>query len=203
MDGYISMIYCECDQMCRAAIKFYDSARKIMHLLSGLGTDMKCRLLWLLIVFFGALPTLVQAGDIDRFCVERGYMEELECDVPLTLLVDRGDEFNGRIVAVTGYFAAGPVPMLFASNENYLTSNVVNGVILRIQNDKKITRRLFDLNHRLVTIRGRYNAKPVDLGGYSPDRASGSIYDIQAIGDAYSPWGYVESTSPPAMDVKH
>lgn len=126
-------------------------------------------------------------------------MEEPECDVPMTVLIAHGDEFNGKVVAVAGYFASGPLPILFASSEDFSTSNVVNGAAVRVRSGSKIAQRLFDLNHRLVTIKGRYDAKPVNLGGYSADRVTGSITDIQAVGDAYSPWGYVETDAPPAI----
>ncbi|WP_233842210.1 hypothetical protein [Dyella sp. 2HG41-7] len=153
---------------------------------------MKKSLTLLALVMLCIFTPMVNAGDIDRFCFDRGDTNEKVCAVPLTVLIARGEDFNGKLVLLHGYFANGAVPVLFASNEDFLTSNVENGVVVRVQKDSPIAARLFELNHRSVDILGRYDASPVDLTSYHAGRASGSISSIRLVGDAYAPWGFNE-----------
>jgi hypothetical protein len=173
---------------------------EVVYLPSGWGIKMKRSLFMLVLFFTLSLSSLhVYAGDIDRYCVTRGYQAELECNVSMAILIAHGDEFNGKVIVITGYFANGPMPMLFASSEDFSTSNVVNGIAVRVSDKSKIVSRLFDLDHHLITIRGRYDMKPVNLTDYTGSKTSGSISDIQAVGDAYSPWGYTGTNPPPTV----
>jgi hypothetical protein len=103
---------------------------------------MKVGLAFLTLSLMATFSNGSWAGDLDRFCFSRGGIDERVCAAPLAVLIARGEEFNGKMVILHGYFANGPVPMLFASNEDSLTSNVEAGLVVRIPHNGPIARKL-------------------------------------------------------------
>jgi hypothetical protein len=155
---------------------------------------MKSSLLFFMLVLssISSFSLSASTSNLSRFCFNRGDIDEEVCSVPLAVLIARGEEFNGKLVLLHGYFANGPVPILFANREDFLTSNIESGIVVRVHRDTPLASRLFDLNHHDITILGRYSDQPVDLFNYSASRATGSISEIRSVGDATMPWGYHE-----------
>jgi hypothetical protein len=147
---------------------------------------MKSLLLLLALV----VPATSLAAGIERFCLKTGESEEAFCSVSLPVLIARGEDFDGRLVYVTGYFAHGDVSVLFSSTESFLTSNVADGLTVHIPGDKKLAAKLYGLDHTMVRIRGRFRMKPTDTTGYSAYHTSGQLLDITEIGEAFGPWGF-------------
>lgn len=139
----------------------------------------------------------VNAAGIDRFCRSFGTINEPVCMPPLEVLIARGDEFNGKIVMLTGYFAYGDVSVLFATRDSFLTSSVENGVVIRFPSDKKLANDLYALNHHDITILGRYSSRSVDLTQYGAHQSGGSLSSVTEVHDAASPWGYEPPPPPP------
>ena len=83
------------------------------------------------------------ASDVDRFCSKRGSGGQQVCVVPISVLILEGERFDGKIVELTGYFAYGNVSVLFAGKDDFLTSNVVNGVAVNFPIEKKQGRKAF------------------------------------------------------------
>lgn len=141
------------------------------------------------------------AGDIQRFCLKLGDINEEVCSVSLSTLIARGEDFDGKVVEVTGFYAYADIPVLFSTKDSFMSSNVADGLAVTIPDDVKTASRLFELNHSTVTIIGRFSAKPRDTSSYSGYRTGGRLYDIRSIGPAFSPWGYSEPT--PSGLLKH
>jgi hypothetical protein len=149
---------------------------------------MKSLLLLLALV----VPATSLAAGIERFCMKFGDSDEPVCSVPLAVLLARGEDFNGRLVSVTGYFAHADVSVLFSSTESFMTSNVADGLAVRIPTDKKLASRLYGFDHMMVIIKDRFTMKPFDVTKYAAYQTSGQLYDITSVQAAFAPWGYLE-----------
>jgi hypothetical protein len=132
------------------------------------------------------------AGDIQRFCFKRGDISEEVCAVSLSTLISRGEDFNGKLVVVTGFYAHADIPMLFSTKESFMSSNVADGIGITIPGNVKIASKLFELNHRTITLIGRFSDKPVDTSSYYGYRTGGRLYDIIMLQSEFAPWGYSE-----------
>jgi len=139
------------------------------------------------------MPVVSIAGDIQRFCLKLGDINEDVCSVSLGTLIARGEDFDGKLVEVTGFYAYADIPMLFSTKDSFMSSNVADGLAITIPSDGKIASRLFDLNHSTVTVIGRFSVKPRDTSSYSGYRTGGRLYEIRSIGSAFSPWGYSDT----------
>jgi hypothetical protein len=118
------------------------------------------------------------------------------CFVSINTLIARGDIFDGKIVIVEGYFAYADVPVLFSTKDDFLVSNTASGLVVSMPDDRILFKRLYGLNHRPVILTGRFSASPVDLFSNQGFKASGRIYDITKVSDAFMPWGYLEHAPP-------
>lgn len=108
----------------------------------------------------------------------------------MNALVSNGQDFDGRLVFVTGYFAYADIPMLFATKDSFLASNVADGVAVTMPKNPKLASKLYGLDQTFIHIMGRYSAKPVDTTRYQPYRTGGRIYDVESLGPATTPWGF-------------
>lgn len=147
---------------------------------------MKTMLALLLAVCSGS----AMASDIDRFCLKLGDIREQVCTVSMSTLIATGQDFDGRLVSVTGYFAYADIPILFATKDSFQSSNVADGVAISMPKNPRLASKLYGLDHGFVQIMGRYSAKPVDTTRYQAYRTGGRIADIESVGAATTPWGY-------------
>jgi hypothetical protein len=146
----------------------------------------------LLLFLVLAVPTNSLSADIERFCIKLGNNKEAVCIVSLPVLLARGEDFNGRLVSVTGYFAHSDVSVLFSSTESFMTSNAADGLAVRIPNDTKLASRLYGLDHTMVSINARFTMKPLGVSGYPAFQTGGQLYDVSEVRPAFVPWGYLE-----------
>lgn len=138
-----------------------------------------------------------RAGSLERFCFPLGGEKDPVCYVSIDTLISRGEDFNGRTVIVQGYFAYSVVSMIFASRDDFLSSNTANGLVVSMPSNDILLNRLYGLNHRPVMLRAKFSATPVDLMGNQGYRASGRLYDLTKVSDSFLPWGYTEHAPPP------
>lgn len=138
-----------------------------------------------------------KAGGLERFCFPMGGEKDPVCYVSIDTLISRGEDFNGRTVIVQGYFAYSGVSIIFASRDDFLSSNIANGVVVSMPSNDVLLNRLYGLNHRMVMLRAKFSATPVDLMGNQGYRASGRLYDLTEVSDSFLPWGYAEHVPPP------
>lgn len=149
-----------------------------------------------LILFLSLASCISWAGDISRFCVQLGNIKEVVCHVPMSTLLARGEDFDGKLVTVTGYYVYSSMSMLFSSKTAFLSSDSANGLAITMPKDPKIAAQLKGLNHREVLLMGRFSMKPVDVTRYNGDITGGRLFDITQVGDAFSPWGFSEHAPP-------
>ena len=154
---------------------------------------MKSVLVLLLIL----MPCVGRTADLDRFCFPMGGARESVCYVSISMLVSRGEEFNGRTVIVQGYFAYSGISMIFSSIDDFLSSNTANGLMVSMPDSDTLLNKLYGLNHRMVMVKAKFSAVPVDLMGNQGYRASGRLYDLMQVSDSFMPWGYTEHEPPP------
>jgi hypothetical protein len=146
-----------------------------------------------ILIFFLCMASMVSiAGDIQRFCFRIGDINEDVCSVSLSTLIARGEDFDGKLVEVTGFYAHADIPVLFSTKDSFMSSNVADGLGVKIPSNVKIASRLFELNHSTITLIGRFGAKPIDTSRYSGYQTGGRLYDIRTVGPAFAPWGYSE-----------
>src|ERR1700743_3898600 len=81
----------------------------------------------LVILLLAMLPLTAAALGPDKACFHRGSDAENTCAVSWSTLIARGEEFDGKIVAVTGFYAYSERPMLFASRDAFLVSDAAGG----------------------------------------------------------------------------
>lgn len=154
---------------------------------------MKVAMVLLLIL----MPCICKAGNLDRFCFPMGGEKEPVCYVSIATLIARGEEFDGRIVIVQGYFAYSDASVIFASKDDFLSSNTANGLYVVLPDDSALLKKLYGLNHNMVVLRAKFSAKPVDLLSNQGYWSSGRLYDLMGVGDSFGPWGYMEHVPPP------
>lgn len=149
------------------------------------------------ILFALLLPVVCWSKDLDRFCYPAGGESGNVCYVSVNTLISKGVAFNGKVVLVTGYFAYSSAPILFASKDDFLSSNTASGLFISMPKNISLAKRLYGLNHQFVTLKGRFEARRIDLMSNGGLIASGRIYDISALQDNFEPWGYYGVPPPP------
>lgn len=153
-----------------------------------------------LILFLSLAPCISWAGDISRFCFQMGGLNEVVCNVPMSTLLARGEDFDGKLVIVTGYYVYSNMPLLFSSKTAFLSSDAANSLGITTPKDPKIAGRLNGLNHREVMLMARFSMKPVDVTRYQGYRTGGRLFDVTRVGDAFLPWGFSEHAPPLSKD---
>jgi len=132
-------------------------------------------------------------------CIQLGQATEKTCVVSLSTLIARGEDFDGRIVLVTGFYAYGHVPMLFASRDAFLTSDASDAVSIRLPPAGPLADKLASVD-RYAQVEGRYHASAADVSSYGGSRTGGVINELSAAGDVSDhPWGY---SLPTPYDVR-
>lgn len=122
-----------------------------------------------------------------------GYAEDV-CEVSMVRLFANPDEFEGRIVRVSGFFADGSVPLLFLDQTAYSISRTVDSVLLKVDSGRYANVLLRE-NRSLVVVIGRFSSKDrVIPKGASAERISGTIAVIEA-SRANEAWGHNDSPS--------
>ena len=130
------------------------------------------------------------AANAERLCLRIGDVKEPVCAVSMSAFATNGQDFDGRLVFVSGYFAYADIPMLFGTKDSFLSSNVADGVAITMPKQAGLASKLYGLDHTFIRVMGRYSAKPVDTTRYQPYRTAGRIYDIVSVGPATTPWGF-------------
>ncbi|MBB3226655.1 hypothetical protein FHW69_001245 [Luteibacter sp. Sphag1AF] len=126
-----------------------------------------------------------------KSCFRTGADREGICSVSLTTLITRGEEFDGKIVMVTGYFAYAEYPMIFVSKEAFLSSDAASGVGIVLPESSALARKLTNSDHQIVEIVGRYHAVAEDVSAFGALRTGGKISEITSAGPTEAmPWGY-------------
>lgn len=127
-------------------------------------------------------------------CRPLGGYEEDVCEVSMIRLLADPQEFDGKIVQVSGFFSDGPAPLLFVDEGAYSTSRTIDSILLKVE-PGKYTDVLLRENRSFVIVIGRYDAKQRFIPeGASAERIGGSIAVSEA-GRTIGPWGYSESSS--------
>jgi hypothetical protein len=128
----------------------------------------------------------------EKACFQKGTGSEKTCAISLSTLIARGEDFDGKIVAIRGFFAYAEKPMLFVSRDAFLTSDTPGGVVVQMPANATLARKLAGADHQYVMIVGRYHALASDLTAYPGGLLSGGyiteITSAGAVGD--QPWGY-------------
>jgi hypothetical protein len=146
------------------------------------------------------LPLTASALGPDKACRQMGQNAEKTCVVSLSTLIARGEDFDGRIVLVTGFYAYADVPMLFASRDAYLASDAADGVGVQIPPPGPLADKLDSVNRRYTQVMGRYHATAGDVSAYGGFVTGGYIAELSAAGDVGdSPWGY---SQPMPYDIR-
>lgn len=142
---------------------------------------------------FAALTLLSFSGaaaDASKFCVNVGYMDEPVCSVSMSMLLARGEDFDGKIVEVTGYLAYAELPVLFSSKETFQIASLADGIAVVMPKNKMLAAKLWSLDHSTVQIIGRFSAAPVDATRYGHFHTSGRLTEVSSAGSGFIPWGY-------------
>jgi hypothetical protein len=136
------------------------------------------------------------AGDNPNpYCHYLGGLREVTCMPSMSVLMARREEFDNKLVMITGYFVYAKVPILFFNTDSFMNSDVSNGLVIFLPKDDKLQQKLFLLNHTYVKIWGRFKAKPIELSEYGAYFSGGALTDVSEVNEAVNPWG--ESVSPP------
>ena len=145
----------------------------------------------LVILLLAMLPLTAAALGPDKACFHRGSDAENTCAVSLSTLIDRGEEFDGKIVAVTGFYAYSERPMLFASRDAFLVSDAADAVGIQVPKPGPLAQVLSSADHQYVRILGRYHATALDVSAQGGLRTGGYITELTAAGvKGNEPWGY-------------
>lgn len=149
-----------------------------------------------LICLLALLPHLSHAGDVSRFCVHLGGLSEAVCNVPMSTLLARGEDFDGKLVVITGYYVSSDLPLLFSSETAFFSSDTANALAVTMPKDPRIAKKLNELNRRSVMLVGRYSMTPVNVTRFHGFITGGRLSEITSVGDAFSPWGFTENPPP-------
>jgi hypothetical protein len=142
------------------------------------------------------------AGDSPNpYCHYLGGLHEVTCMPSMSVLMARREEFDNKLVMLTGYFVYAKVPILFVNPDAFLNSDVSNGLIVSLPKDYKLQQKLFLLSHTYVKIWGRFKAQPIELSEYGAYFSGGALTDISDVNVAVNPWG--EYASPPSAPEKN
>ena len=136
------------------------------------------------------------AGDNPNpYCHYLGGLHEVTCMPSMSVLMARREEFDNKLVMLTGYFVYARVPILFLNPDSFMNSDVSNGLVITVPKDYKLQQKLFLLSHTYVKIWGRFKARPIELSEYCAYFSGGALTDVSEVNEAVNPWG--EHTSPP------
>jgi len=142
------------------------------------------------------------AGDNPNpYCHYLGGLHEVTCMPSMPVLMARREEFDNKLVMLTGYFVYAKVPILFLNPDSFMNSDVSNGLVVTLPKDYKLQQKLFLLSHTYVKIWGRFKARPIELSEYGAYFSGGGLTDISAVNEAVNPWG--EYASPPPVPEKN
>jgi hypothetical protein len=146
---------------------------------------------WIVFSLLAMLPLTASALGPDKACFRRGNDSEGTCAVSLSSLIARGEEYDGRIVLVTGFYAYSDRPMLFASRDAFLTSDVADAVGIQLPKPGPLANVLASVDHQYVRVLGRYHATALDVSAQGGVRTGGYISELTAAGSkGNEPWGY-------------
>lgn len=128
----------------------------------------------------------------EKACFRKASESEDTCAVSLSTLIARGEDFDGKKVAIRGFFAYAEKPMLFISRDAFLMSDTPSGIVVQLPEDAALARKLTSADHRYVMVIGRYHALASDLTAYSGGLLSGGyLTEVTSAGVAGDqPWGY-------------
>lgn len=148
-----------------------------------------------LLVLTSIKPSI--AGDNPNpYCHYLGGLHEVTCMPSMSVLMARREEFDNKLVMVTGYLVYAKVPILFLNPDSFMNSDVSNGLVISLPKDYKLQQKLFLLSHTYVKMWGRFKARPVELSEHGAYFSGGGLADITEVNRAVNPWG--EQVSPPA-----
>lgn len=137
------------------------------------------------------------AGDNPNpYCHYLGGLHEVTCMPSMSVLMARREEFDNKLVMITGYFVYAKTPVLFLNPDSFMNSDVSNGLVVLLPKDYKLQQKLFLLSHTYVKMWGRFKARPVELSEYGAYFSGGALADISEVDRAVNPWG--EQISPPS-----
>lgn len=152
---------------------------------------MRSILLRVMLFALALFPLTAAALGPAKACLQLGQDSEKTCVVSLSTLIARGEDFDGRIVLVTGFYAYAEKPMLFASRDAFLASDVADGVGIQVPSPGPLAQKLASVDHRYTQVRGRYHATAADYSAYGGLATGGYIAELSAAGDVGDqPWGY-------------
>lgn len=147
------------------------------------------RLLLLALILFS---TDVLSLGPEKACFRKAGESEDICAISLSTLIARGEDFDGKNVAIRGFFAYAEKPVLFSSRDAFLMSDTPSGVVVQLPVNTELARKLTTADHRYVMVVGKYHALASDLTSYSGGLLSGGylteITSVGVVGD--QPWGY-------------
>lgn len=137
------------------------------------------------------LPLTASALGPGKVCSRLGNDSEDTCAVSLSTLIARGEEFDGKIVAVTGFYAYSDRPMLFVSRDAFLVSDVADAVGIQVPKPGPLAQALSSADHQYARILGRYHATALDVSAQGGLLTGGYISELTAAGTkGDEPWGY-------------
>lgn len=155
---------------------------------------------WVSLIVAALLPATAIgpsiAGDNPNpYCHYIGGLNEVTCMPSMSVLMARREEFDNKLVMITGYFVYAKVPILFVNPDSFMNSDLSNGLVVAFPKNYKLQQKLFSLSHVYVRIWGRFKASPVELAEYGAYFSGGTLDDISEVNPAVNPWG--EYLSPP------
>ena len=93
------------------------------------------------------------AANAERLCLRIGDVKEPVCAVSMNAFESNGQDFDGRLVFVTGYFAYADIPMLFGTKDSFLSSYVADGVAITMPKQVELASKLYGLDHTFIQVR--------------------------------------------------
>jgi hypothetical protein len=146
---------------------------------------------WLMICALALIPLDALALGPAKSCFRQGGESEDTCAISLSTLIARGEDFDGKVVLVIGFYAFADTPMLFTSHDGFLSSDAADAVDIILPKAGPLAQKLDSVDHQYVQIKGRYRATATDVTGYGGFRTGGTITEIRGVGArANLPWGY-------------
>jgi hypothetical protein len=155
---------------------------------------------WIIFLSITMFSSNVLALGPEQACFRRAVDTEDTCSVSLSTLIARGEDFDGKLVAVVGFYAYAEYPMFFTSRDAFLSSDAADGVGVKIPTNAALAEKLGALDHQYIMMVGRYHAKALDVSAFAGLRTGGHLTEIISVGATGSePWGY---SRPEPYDAK-
>lgn len=152
---------------------------------------MKKILLIMLCFILHGQSQIVFAAEAKNYkCVNFGTIEEKVCRVSMYEIIFAPEQYDGKLIQITGFFSDGAAPLIFLGQDAYMTSRTVESLLVRVE-DEVIRKALSQLSRSHILILGRFRSKDHFLSGVSGESISGSI-DVKEASRAPGPWGYTE-----------